>query len=247
MEENILERKNKEHKEIKNREVWELRFPIETLLGELRESIEKGKYKVIIGDDVSARIPTLIINNIIKKYNEEKKEKAPQLFFIPGSGRIEEHLGGSQEGKQEDIENYVLLEYFKPLKTEDRVLICTDWIQSGLSLKPLVRALREYGIKYDIATIGLPNGYIDLEGLKGDDSIIYAGSSDVPKIYHNRELSGVVKDPRSTRSDTIKYSDENNPKNKIIQEKINQAREAISILSEELYDWFKKKKKWGEF
>jgi len=97
----------KEEKLIKHPEIAELREPIQNLLEQLRDKIDKGEYGVIIGDDASGRIPALILDNVIKSVYQDKGYTKPKTIFFAGS---KEMMGLGGEGfvkKKEKIFQYL--------------------------------------------------------------------------------------------------------------------------------------------
>ncbi|MBI5420722.1 MAG: hypothetical protein HZA35_00180 [Parcubacteria group bacterium] len=61
--ETISSREMEEH--IHYKEIVELEEPIQRLLDQLRPHLEKNEYRLIIGDDASGRIPTLIMRKVM--------------------------------------------------------------------------------------------------------------------------------------------------------------------------------------
>src|SRR3989338_10918153 len=125
----------KPKKEIVYQEVTELELPIKIRIEKIRTRIENGEYGLIIGDDASGRIPTLILGNFIKKVSEQKGLDKPNIIFIPGKlkapilnrdrmiKKLEDHVSGFGA------------------KKDKRILIVTDTVLSGHSLKVLVGLL----------------------------------------------------------------------------------------------------------
>lgn len=64
--------------------IADLRGSMEKLLDQLRPHIEGGEYQLIVGDDASGRIPTLIFRRIIKAIYEEKGYPKPETAFLQG-------------------------------------------------------------------------------------------------------------------------------------------------------------------
>src|SRR3990167_11536940 len=74
-----------DEREVVFKEVAELELPIKIIIEKIRTRIENGEYGLIIGDDASGRIPTLILGNFIKKVSEQKGLDKPNIIFIPGA------------------------------------------------------------------------------------------------------------------------------------------------------------------
>lgn len=244
-------------KEIVFQEVAELELPIKIIIEKIRPRIENGEYGLIIGDDASGRIPTLILGNFIKTISEQRGLNKPNIIFIPGKlmGPI---FGFSSESMRKKLENHI----GKFGATEEkRILIVTDTILSGGSLEILVKLLKKSGYICDIATIGIEKEPIDIEApprdleypetetrediLRGVEIISgeYNGEDNLhpntPKIYREKTLSGVTKKAGQTKSTTLKYAESDEDEKGMIQDQINQAREDANVVTQHLIEWYK--------
>ena len=256
-----------ENKEMKNPVIEALRYPIKNLLGQLSNSIEGSKYNLIIGDDASGRVPTLIFNKVISDVYKKKGAKKPDVIFLPGSGTDAIIAIRNIEKYMEDIFKKRGID---PGKT--KILIVADTIMSGESLRPLSFALRGKKIEYDIATVGLqtvPGMLSVLESAPKLGGKIYYGEKGTPKIYGRPELSGINKeygDLKSTRYSDFKTSawvnmakmSEKtgvlNPQeiNKLVSDAesrkvsinkgVAEARKDVDILSDQLVKWYEDNK-----
>src|SRR3989338_2608702 len=226
-------------KEVELKEVAELEKPIK----KIKDRIERGEYGLIIGDDASGRIPTLILGNFIKKVSEQKGQERPNIIFIPGKlsdfaydsmGEFKIHLEkwGFREGK--------------------RILIVTDTILSGESLEILVKLIKRLGHDCDIATIGLErpiSGMVERKLNLGITEIVsgkYKNKNDkkiphTPQIYKS-DYSGVSK----SAGDWVSYrpgrfdEEERRQENQHI---VNESRENANILVNKLIDWYESRTK----
>lgn len=64
--------RDQDRREVVFEEVAELELPNKIIIEKIQSRIEAGEYGLIIGDDASGRIPTLILGNFIKKISEQK-------------------------------------------------------------------------------------------------------------------------------------------------------------------------------
>lgn len=186
----------KEVKEIREI-VKDLENPIRNLLKQILENIKSDKYQLLIGDDASGRIPTLIIYKFINatKHNESKIITR----FVAGSRygmRDNRYIGNSYKTKLiekylNDIKNSVSI----PITN---ALIVTEYISQNMSLYPLKTALEKNDIKTDTLSVYVANSSV----LDGEERIkdflerdIYTGeliSGGYPKIY-GQQFSGIRK------------------------------------------------------
>lgn len=259
-------------KEIILEEVAELEKPIKKIIEKILPRIESGEYGLIIGDDASGRIPTLILGNFIKKISEQKGLNKPNIIFIPGKlemesesfwGKIFSSKNISASQQQEELDEYISN---RGGNKEKKILIVTDTVKYGDSLKTLLSLLKEMGFTCDIATIGVETGKADISGrdrnlqnfevisgeYKTRDREWYPNT---PLIYkdESRKLTGVYKIPGDKVSKTLKssalpegiYPEDVNPESikidssrKEIQKAINQAREDVGIVTDRLVNWY---------
>lgn len=263
--------KGKPARETRYEEIAELEVPIKKIIEKIKERIENGKYGLIIGDDASGRIPAIILGNFIIKISEQRNLEKPNIIFIPGKLKSEEFnwrkvfgLRSTSKRKQyEKLDEYVSSH---GASKERKILIVTDTVKSGDSLKTLVGLLKRAGYRCDIATIGIETPMIGRgikESLVGTD--IISGeyrikdrdrNQNTPLIYEHesRKLTGVYKIPGDKVSKPIKLSalpeginpEDVNPEDlnidssrQEIQGFINQAREDANIIVDHLVDWYK--------
>ena len=260
-------------KEIELEEISELEAPLKRIIEKLSVRIEDGEYSLIIGDDASGRIPAIILGNFVKRISEARGLVNPDIIFIPGKldnglqSFLDKILNRKNTSKQqEELDEYVSNQ--GAIK-EKRILIITDTIQSGYSLKTLVDLLNRAGYNCDIATIGMETPIVGQgmkESLKGID--IFSGeylnksrkdNQNTPLIYReeSRKFTGVYKKPGDKVSKTLKSlalpegvnPEDVNPESiniyssrREIQDSINQSRKDANIVVEHLIDWYESQK-----
>jgi hypothetical protein len=243
-------------------EIRELEQPVKNIISKIKERIEKGEYGLVIGDDVSGRIPARILGGFIKRIIEEKngeneknksieeKLQKPEIIFIPG-----------KINKPEDLTLHTLLGRFLSqhgIKKGDRILIVTEAILTGKSISALNSLLNELGYHCDIATIGLEernSEFFAEERRKnlGDSEVIsgeYTRKSDTisytPLIYTNREMSGVLKKRGDLKSYPHKFEEllyKSTEARNYIQGKINKSRREADVLVGKLVKWYSSQNK----
>ncbi len=214
------------------REIAELEKPIQRILEQMLWKIEAGDYDVIIGDDASARVPTRILEKVVKNIYDTHHFEYPQIKFIAGSSWIhEEELKVKKEKILEYLNNLGLGE-----KT-NRVLIVTDIISSGQSILAIGESLADLGVYFDVALMGFPISddvvRIKIEHL--GHGIVYAGRSQA-EIYQKGLISGVAKSPQDLFAFKISHD-------KKFQKNLNQVRHDAFIVADHLIEWYNEKKK----
>lgn len=131
------------------------------LIEQLAEGIKDGRWTTILGDDVSGRLPALVIGKIITHYNKEHSLKLPnRIFFAGGSINYDdlsiEDLPTSEQAKKNTQEQQQKLEEYihEQLKNlNGRVLIVTEHIIGGKTLRRIGKALYKEGIDFDVASL----------------------------------------------------------------------------------------------
>lgn len=231
-------------KEIQFEEIAELESPIKIIIERIKSKIENGEYGLIIGDDASGRVPALILGNFIREVHGKNEHVKPNIIFIPGKIRTNS-IDYFEEEDAKYLEDYIEK---KGATKDKRILIVTDTVMSGNSLKTLVRRLKKVGYACDIATIGVEEpmrSFVERKINLGNTKIISGkynngevDSKHTPKLYDSHELSGVKKEPGGYTSASLKDMYRTDRKRQEIQDKINKTREDGKVLTDKLLDWY---------
>jgi len=178
---------------------------------ELLNEILSGKYKLMIGTDISGRLPTILLQKVSEKMGRKIK-----VAFVAGSGVIDSYVAGRKELesdlyeiKTENIGKFLTEQ--QGIKSDDHILIVEDLLSSGASIKPISEAINKIGAIADIATLRIhfsdQAGHEQNEKL-GVENIFYGQGGNVGNPA--KELAGIQKNPASTFStrDTENYNGE---------------------------------------
>ena len=228
------------------KEIENLREPMQTILEGLKEKIETGEYQLIIGEDASGRIPTRVIERIVKERYKENNYAQPDVRFVAGPGQCADDRALLNAEK-------VRIKYINEIKKKakkrrsdiKKALLITDTVIGGNSLLPLANALKKNNLSFDIATIQVRTAG-DIKELKkklGAETIVWGEEfsfDDEKNIYGKYDIAGVEKTPPHLFSESYakKYSD--HYKSQIfLQKDVNTAREDAKILAEELMKSYK--------
>ncbi len=217
---------------IKNIEITHLFKPISKILEKgIEQKIENHEYDLLIGEDASGRIPALVFDQIFKKvYGEEN----PKLLFMAGARY---KYGNSKISRE-------FTEYVKMNASgKKKALIVTDFVETGGSISAICNALKNNDIEYDIASCAIYNEK-EFEYTPEVKDHIYFGSFGKPEIFHQPNLSGVLKNYGDVLSSHANQhvSDIKLPENVLgektiySQDKINEAREDVKKLAEILVE-----------
>jgi len=197
----------------------------------LKENIEKAAYSAIVGDDLSGRIPTLIMTEIMKKVYTEKKEKFRKTFFItplqsktfyekltePSVAKIKKELGDDKR----------------------KVLVVTEYMSLGHNIDQIVNSLKNNNLQADVVSLEVSDNAKSSinERLKEryNSNLFVGGGGDFlhmdPKTQrHKYHLTGL------TRPDTWAGLPERDPN--IPAEKVKQVHKDAKLAAEILYNKF---------
>lgn len=235
-----------EEAEISNKEIESLEVSIEKILkGFMVKQVAKN-LDLIIGDDASGRIPTLVIskfyNSIAEKVGREKPE-IRTIFIAGGTKDVMDpkQLADIKQRKKEEIKNLIekqagLLE-MEPKKMA--VSVVTDVIFNGNTLELLTEALKEMGIRYNILSVSLAVESKRDELEKKLGGYIKYGDEGIPGVWQKYRLAGVVRkqDAGEIFAKPITQGQKEEIK-KEMQEDINTARNDVNILAEKLVNKF---------
>ncbi|HPW34658.1 MAG TPA: hypothetical protein PK367_02800 [Candidatus Paceibacterota bacterium] len=213
--------------------IEDLRRPVERIMSQIIESVEGGQYSVIIGEDCSGRIPTLIFSRIINKIYDGRNINHPSVYFIAGSKGFSSNPNDF-EPKVKAISDFVEKIKVK-MKKGSKILIVTDTISTGSSLAPLIDALKRFDVDYEIATITLRELDEDDKRLI-DGKIFNGGRVFTPQIYKKNNLSGVYKVPTDLHSNVLMSIESS-------RDSVNRARQDVVTLADEISKKFVPPKK----
>lgn len=168
---------------------------------ELQKNILAGSYKLIIGVDVSGRLPALLLYKLSRKLGHRVR-----TICLAGAGVYDSGGLGRTDlepdlyfAKSRDITN-LLRE--QDIKNGDSVLIVDDLLSTGASIKPICDALENINTPFDLATLRIhflhPEKLKERRDALGAEHIFYADESNVG--LKTRDLVGVEKDPEKTFS-----------------------------------------------
>lgn len=233
---------NEEHKEILSEKdkkfiaycIEDLRAPTQKILEQLHNKIERGEYTIIIGDDTSGRIPTVIIGGVIKELYNKKNLPSPLVRFIAGGsfshkGIVSKFNEYAEKLRGEGEEQF-------GSNRAQKVLIVTEFMGTGRTLEPLIMNFKAKGMPCDVAAVGFGKNIFQrfrFEKVLGGE--IIWGQKNEPKVWKKKEITGVKKDYKHLFSES--FRDEKN------QPVINGARGNARKLTSELVTWYNEKYK----
>jgi len=150
-EEKIEQKKEKEAEiqppEFEIKDFENSRKSFENLIKQLSPAIRNHEYNLLVGDDVSGRIPALILGGVMKDIYKREKIESPQILFFGGDKRP---ISDSSK-----LSNYFrnLIDKKKINPENIKALLITDNIETGRTIDYFTEALSEVGLSCDIAAV----------------------------------------------------------------------------------------------
>ncbi|MFA6227863.1 MAG: phosphoribosyltransferase [Patescibacteria group bacterium] len=183
------------------------------LVLELKDKL--ADYDAIVSDDSSGRLPSLLFRRIINRQKRKSGRKGIQTFFV-SSGRhnYSEIISGLREF------------FVKNQEQLGRVLLVTEYIDSGRSISRLIGIMQEAGVNFDLAAVSLSGdaaSYNDQQQLY--QHLRYGGVNNGGLYFFEHPGRGVKKN-----------CDKVHPVKSFVvsQKKINASRNNINYLADQL-------------
>lgn len=205
-------------------------FETARALFRLAQKVIEGRqeYDFIISDDASGRLPSLFLKKVLDGFRKRQGLPNISIRFI-AAGRHE------KEAIFKSIRDYL------EKNVHGRVLVVTEFIDTGRSMTRLAQILESAGLKFDIASVTVGQERV-LDGVlselrrKTDSPRIFSGGiSSTGALFHGASsISGVGKGeapspfPEKYASSKILQNERLK-----IQESVNQARKDIGFLAQE--------------
>lgn len=216
----------------------QLLWAIARLVYELRERVLD--YDSIISDDVSGRLPSLILRKLINRKREEQEKDPIPIYFVAG-GKTFEPL--------EEIQRSSVRDFIEEKKDElgDKTLVSTEYIKKGHGIRWLLKIVKEAGLQYDVSTVGVfPEFEFQDDGedvLSG--RMIYGAKGSEGAFLYKKLATGVMKDElewfsgRPTPHPRRKYINQIDADlgktTKGMKTEIKAARKDINLIVKEMY------------
>ena len=162
--------------------IKELIPPIDTILSEMKEKMQQNTYDMLIGDDTSGRIPTLIFRGVINSIRKENGDEPIPVFFVR-----------SDYGRLPAYDRKRLTQQIRSVeKPTPKALIITDYMSSGLHVRRIGDIVHKSEASYDIAAMSR-NNELCQKGLHRHEQIypLKPRPDKLPAIYNRPELTGL--------------------------------------------------------
>ncbi|QQS26986.1 hypothetical protein IPM44_00165 [bacterium] len=220
--------------------IEELRPELQSLAYQMKQGIVEGRWDSIVGDEVSARLPTLFMHRLLQRYAQEHGTRDPRVVFMAGD---RDRFGSSKTAMEEYIAS----------RREDigqRTLLVTEYVTSGDVLYDELSMLPTDTVK-DVAILRVDsNGMYDEQSSvaqRGGLVMVGGRMASQAQMLHNEALgkamSGVQKrhiqhtDEVLIESEGISYQAATTQRRRDFKpEAVARARELIYAMADEIYE-----------
>ncbi|MDD5068109.1 MAG: hypothetical protein PHS53_01940 [Candidatus Pacebacteria bacterium] len=229
-------------------DIYELKKPFEALLDQMRSKIDSGAYTLLVGDDVSGRIPTLIFREFLRQMYEGTSQKVPEALFFSG------HHGETDASFLNQNAEEVAHGIEKRYSGKGDILFITEAIQTGRTLTQFENAFAKLPIKHDVMTIGITGGrekpltveeYFKMRNdlQKKFGTTIYSACNGAPNIAYSPDshpYEGVFNQSKSLHS-TVSKNHRANPDHKeLFQAVVEESRKDVKLMATMLAEHYRK-------
>ena len=201
----------------------------------LKENLSNNTYDVVVGDDVSGRLPALVLHGVIKKICSKNKVDAPKLLFFKGNRGgwkvSEENVELWKENMQKELERYI---QEKTLEKGSKILMVTEYNQTNNTILNFNEVFGKAGISVDFLDL---QRHIDTPYFREGEVKVYDAGIVQDRIgsvlfwnSDDKELTGVKKDKDSDVF--VQVNKEADKKN------VKKAREDIKKMVDYLFKYY---------
>jgi uncharacterized protein YihD (DUF1040 family) len=226
-------------------EIAQLEDGVYNILSRIKTRIDAGEYKLVVGCDASGRIPTLIVERVLKELYRRKGGGPLETRFYAGA-----YSYITDEKRHEKLKK-IFDSVAGALKEHPgRVLVVTEAVLTGTSLVPILQVLKHLRASFDVATTSSRNNMRAGAGERNysnplfeymDPNNIITGEAKYAGITHNANISGVVKDYEDAFSRSYKEEYKGDPAaQRRIQQGVNNSRSDVDAVVHNLLIDYKK-------
>jgi len=176
--------------EFKLEEFEQSREEFESLVKQLAPAIKNHEYNIIVGDDASGRIPTLVLGGLMKEIYKKDKVIPPQILFFGGRHLI--------------YEENLVSDFFQKLEKQteikissSRALVATEYMYTGTTIVSFVKTFKKLGLSCDVAALSAEGPERYYKDKSGYLNKIYIGNAlgGASPFYGSRIYAGAKQRP----------------------------------------------------
>lgn len=192
------------------------------LVLELEDQIPN--YDTIISDDVSGRLASLFLRQVINNKKTQLGRKAVKTYFISGGHHYNKEV-------YKNIEDFIV----GKKASVNKALLVTEYIETGNSINSIVEILQRQNISFDVASVSVsnfifqPGNQAKLKNLL--QRLKYGTVSEAGLVfhYHKHSFAGVAKDKEKGSVHPVRTFSPY-----FSQETLAKTREIMSLMAEEI-------------
>lgn len=179
----------------------EVEVPFIKLCKQLKPLFEEGRYSLIVGDDISGRLPTLAVREYANYVSQQAGRDTLPTVFLQNKAPYVVNVPTIET----QIEKRVLP--FISRAGDRKALYVTEYVEEGRNVYKVQNVFQKYGVKFDIAALEVNgwdnNTHTALDFLNGQtDTLVIEGQrvhrrspllhTYLPGIFvsHDNELVG---------------------------------------------------------
>jgi hypothetical protein len=222
---------------IETKRIKEIVPQLKNLAGKIIES--KKKYDLILSDDASGRLVSLFLKSVLDEVQQKRGGSKPDLKFVAAGRHMNQEVFNG------------IKEFLRKISPE-RMLLVTEYIETGRGMEKLIDIIQELNIKFDIASVSVSEVDGGLrrvsEMIKDDpDQELYFGEigKGAIALYGQAQMSGVVKLTNISDSPhPLRYRDflkDNKNMREDAQAQINKTRKDLHVLADQTIEDFEDK------
>ena len=178
-----------------NKVMYSMEDNVIEIIEKLRNSIENQKYASILGIDSSGRVPALLMKKVIEGiYDKNRSKSKIGIHFLNGFR--------NKEAVMEQLKEFFRQESYQDIKENNKkVLIVDDVLVSGSSVKPILEALRDAKIDFDLAVMSYSDSEVENPTYTKEDikyiekklgtRVYYGEFGGISEVYGKKQMSGV--------------------------------------------------------
>lgn len=174
-------------------EIADLRLSMEEILKELLPHVLEGEYSLLVGDDTSSRIPTLIWKKVIDHFYLKQGLKPVDAVFA--QFMFKDHPHGLArlfpETKKNLLDAITRTETNKP---GNKALISTEHMENGNHIRSICSILRSTGVNFNVVSLRTDESTIYYKKKLGLERIFTSSFKGAPSIYAITEVTGLLRE-----------------------------------------------------
>ena len=199
-----------------------LEKPMLKICTELKPKLEEGEYGIVVGDDTSARLPTLVVRGFAGFVSEKKGIRKPSTVFLQAGNKVtDEDLASQFEDR--------IVSQSKGIEGK-KALIITEYIFRGNVLKRLTGMFKAHALPFDVVALRIFDDFDPTKLALPESSLLIIGdiSSHGPSIWNRPDLTGLNRVSNSTDKVTVIKG------NSYTRRRVEQARADVDLLVKEI-------------